>query len=328
MTRYARWSRPGEAGARWVVRADIADCFEQIPRWPVVTRVKELVPDAEPCLLIQHLIARDATGPAARRVWSGRRRSRGLYQGSALSPALADLYLGAFGKAMLWAGRQVLRYADDFAIPAGSRTEAESALTTAEDVPAEWGPELNGAKSRIVSFDEGVDFLGRTVGSQDGAAGKDRASPSKATVYVTTPGALMRSRGERVRIEHGEKVLLSSGLKRIRQVVGVGRIGFSTPFLHRALRQGVELVLLDDLGRFQGRPSRALGGGVHVRAAQYEAALDGARAVGFARLFVASKPANLRTALLRASRSVNAPEATAEDAARWPSAWPGPGLRL
>ncbi|MFW6638523.1 CRISPR-associated endonuclease Cas1 [Nocardiopsis algeriensis] len=155
----------------------------------------------------------------------------------------------------------------------------------------------------------------RTLGTQDGARAEDRASPLEATVYVTTPGALVRSRGDRVRIEHGDELLLSVNLKRVRQVVGVGRVGFSTPFLHRALRQGVELVLLDDLGRFQGRLSRAMSGDVHIRAAQYEAVLDGARALDFARMFVVGKLTNLRTALLRASRSANAPESADEDVA-------------
>lgn len=307
--------RAREAGARWVVRADIADCFERIPRWPVVTRVKELVPDAELCLLVQHLVSRDATGPAAGRVRAGRRQGRGLHQGSALSPALTNLYLDAFDKAMLERGHQVLRYADDFAIPAESRSEAEQALVAAGEVLGEWGLELNTDKSRIVSFDEGVEFLGRTVDAHHRAGGEERARPLETTVYVTTPGALVRSRGDRVRIEHGEEVLLSVNLKRVRQVVGVGRVGFSTPFLHRALHQGVELVLLDDLGRFRGRLSRALGGDVHVRAAQYEAVLDGARAVEFARSFVVGKITNLRTALLRASRTANAPEEASGDAA-------------
>ncbi len=257
---------------------------------------------------MQHLISREATGPAASRVRSGRRQGRGLHQGSALSPALTNLYLDAFDKAMLSRGHQVLRYADDFTIPAHTRTEAEQALATAAETLAEWGLDLNTDKSHVVSFDEGVDFLERTVGSRDGVAAEERASPLETTVYVTTPGALVRSRGDRVRIEHGEEVLLSVNLKRVRQVVGVGRVGFSTPFLHRALRQGVELVLLDDIGRFQGRLSRALGSDVHVRAAQYETALDGARALAFARVFVAGKIANQRTALLRASRSTSAPQ--------------------
>ncbi|MEU1900660.1 CRISPR-associated endonuclease Cas1 [Nocardiopsis dassonvillei] len=303
-----------EAGARWVVRADIADCFERIPRWPLITRVKELVSDAELCLLVQNLVSRDATGPAARRVRAGRKQGRGLHQGSALSPALTNLYLDAFDKAMLGRGYQVLRYADDFAIPTDTRIEAEDALAAAGEVLAEWGLELNTDKSRIASFDEGVSFLGRTVGSRDGIRAEERASPLEATVYVTTPGALVRSRGDRVRIEHGEEVLLSVNLTRVRQVVGVGRVGFSTPFLHRALRQGVELVLLDDLGRFQGRLARAMGGDVHVRAAQYEAALDGARSLEFARVFVAGKLTNLRTALLRASRSAHAPEEAGQEA--------------
>ncbi|WP_083934465.1 CRISPR-associated endonuclease Cas1 [Nocardiopsis baichengensis] len=289
-----------ESGSTWVLRADFADCFETIPRWPVITRLHELVPDAELCLLVQHFIQRKSRGPGARRLRPG--SGRGLHQGSALSPLLSNLYLDSFDRALLQRGRQVLRYGDDFAVPSESRHAAEQALAQATEAAREWGLELNAAKSQIVSFDEGVRFLGRTVGGQSKAPPGERASPLEATMYITRPGALVRSRGDRVRVEHNDTILLSVNLKRVRQVVGIGRVGFSTPFLHRALRQGVELVLLDDLGRFQGRLSAALGGDVHVRAAQYEAALDGARAMELARVFVAGKIANLRTGLLRASR--------------------------
>ncbi|MFF7358471.1 hypothetical protein ACFZA1_38470 [Streptomyces filipinensis] len=50
-------------GARWVVRADIRDCFEQIPRWPALTRLREVVPDPEICQLVHHLVNRRAPGP-------------------------------------------------------------------------------------------------------------------------------------------------------------------------------------------------------------------------------------------------------------------------
>ncbi|MFL1428136.1 MULTISPECIES: reverse transcriptase domain-containing protein [unclassified Nocardiopsis] len=84
---------------------------------------------------------------------AGRRQGRGLHQDSALSPALTDLYLDAFDKAMLGRGRQVLRYADDVAIPAESRADAEQALLATGEVLEEWGLELNAATSQIGSFD-------------------------------------------------------------------------------------------------------------------------------------------------------------------------------
>jgi CRISPR-associated protein Cas1 len=65
-----------DEGARWVVRADIKDCFERIPRWPAMTRLREVVPDPEICQLVQHLVNRRAVGPAAGRIRPG----RGLHQ--------------------------------------------------------------------------------------------------------------------------------------------------------------------------------------------------------------------------------------------------------
>ncbi|MGC5234471.1 hypothetical protein [Streptomyces albogriseolus] len=54
--------------ARWVVRADIRNRFEQIPRRPAQTRLREAIPDAEIGQLTSWLVNRPGTGPAGRRI--------------------------------------------------------------------------------------------------------------------------------------------------------------------------------------------------------------------------------------------------------------------
>lgn len=78
-------ARVREAGARWAVRADTVDCFESVPRWSAITRVRERVPGAELCLPVRYLVSGDVTGSAAGRVRAGRKQGRGLREGSSLS---------------------------------------------------------------------------------------------------------------------------------------------------------------------------------------------------------------------------------------------------
>src|SRR5712691_2030359 len=51
-----------EAGAAWVARADIDDCFEHIPRWEVLRRLREVVADTQAVDLIRRLMDRPVAG--------------------------------------------------------------------------------------------------------------------------------------------------------------------------------------------------------------------------------------------------------------------------
>ncbi|MFE8950322.1 CRISPR-associated endonuclease Cas1 [Streptomyces sp. NPDC007856] len=119
---------------------------------------------------------------------------------------------------------------------------------------------------------------------------------------MTEPGSLLRTRGDRLRVTKGDQTLLSVSLKRVRQVVCAGRVGMSTPFLHRALEHGVDVVLLDDLGRYLGRLTGPAGNHVERRATQHRTAEKTSRSLDLARAFVTGKITNMRTGLLRAAR--------------------------
>ncbi|MCW2914731.1 MAG: cas1 [Actinomycetia bacterium] len=55
-----------DAGAAWVARTDVDDCFPSIPRWPVLERLRELVPDVELIGLVERLITRPVVGRVKR----------------------------------------------------------------------------------------------------------------------------------------------------------------------------------------------------------------------------------------------------------------------
>jgi CRISP-associated protein Cas1 len=287
-----------DAGASWVARADIDDCFERIPRWEVLRRLREVVTDVAAVDLVRRFMERPVAGQHVARL----ERGLGLHQGSPLSPLLCNLYLDLFDRRMLAAGYRVIRYSDDMAIPVTDRGAGERALADAARELAELGLDLDPVKSQVVSYDAGVPFLGATLTSMTSPGAMALSHPTETVVYVDRPGSLLRSRGERLVVEYQDKALLRLNLRRIRQVVCLGRVGMTTPFLHRALQDGIDVVLLDDHGNPGGRLTSLSESDPTARRAQYRAAGDPPSARELARAFVDGKIANMRTALLRASR--------------------------
>ncbi|MEU7942452.1 CRISPR-associated endonuclease Cas1 [Microbispora bryophytorum] len=283
-----------DAGARWAARADIEDCFDRIPRWEVLRRLREVVADSAAIDLVRRLMDRPVVGERVRRD----HRGLGLHQGSALSPLLCNLYLNEFDRVMLVGGFRVIRYSDDFAIPVRDRAQAEQALAAAGEALAAFRLELNPAKSQVMSFDSGVTFLGATVTSATSPGADALSHPTETVVYVDKDGALLRSRGDRLIVKHNGDVLFRLNFRRIRQIVCSGRVGMTTPFLHRALRSKIDLVVLDQHGGPAGRLTSLSTTDPTVRRAQYDLAHDRK----FAMMFVDGKIANMRVALLRAAR--------------------------
>jgi CRISPR-associated protein Cas1 len=281
-----------------VARADIDDCFERIPRWEVLRRLREVVPDTQAVDLVRRFMDRPVAGERVARA----DRGLGLHQGSPLSPLLCNLYLDAFDRVMLAAGYRVIRYSDDMAIPVDDRASAERALADAAEALTRLRLDLDPVKSQVVSFDSGVPFLGTTVTSLTSPGAMALSHPLETVVYVDRPGSLLRSRGDRLVVEHQDKTLFRLNLRRIRQVVCIGRVGMTTAFLHRALRDGIDVVLLDEHGGQGGRLVPLDNGDATARRAQYRLADDPPAARELARAFVDGKIANMRVALLRAGR--------------------------
>lgn len=84
----------------------------------------------------------------------------GIVQGGALSPLLANLYLHEFDVPMVKAGFRLVRYADDFVITCRDRAEARRAMDFAAARLADLRLQLNQQKTRIIRFEDGLEFLG------------------------------------------------------------------------------------------------------------------------------------------------------------------------
>jgi CRISPR-associated protein Cas1 len=284
-----------DSGMVWVARADVDDCFPSIPRWPLLERLRELVPDVELLGLVERLITRPVMG-------GRKQRGTGLHQGSSLSPLLANLYLDGFDRALMALGYQVIRYSDDIAIPAPDRPTGERVLELAEVEAKKLRLELNVDDSRVLAFDDGVPFLGAVVTATTGTGTDSISHPQRTTVYVATEGALLRVKADRLRVELDDDLLANVHLKRVRQVVCQGRVGVTSTLVHRFAEQRLDLVWLYDDGGYAARLAPLTDGDATRRLAQYAAVTDTSIALTAARQIVAGKIANMRSGLLRAAR--------------------------
>jgi RNA-directed DNA polymerase len=147
-----------EAGAEWIVDADLKDYFGSVDHEKLMTLVAQRVADGRVLTLIERMLT-------AGYMEQGRLfpTPQGTPQGGVVSPLLSNILLTPFDREMRRRGYQLTRYADDWAVTCGSRREAEAALRCAEKVLATLGVRLNLQKTRIVHVRQGFAFLGYKI---------------------------------------------------------------------------------------------------------------------------------------------------------------------
>jgi group II intron reverse transcriptase/maturase len=144
-----------ERNLRWVLDADIQDCFDTIPPARLLGLVRRRVHDA--------LVLRYVAGWLYAQVLNsadGVPRAAGASQGNVLSPLLANIYLHEVDRIVVRQRLAYLRYADDFVVCSRTQSEAEAAEATCRHALAAWGLALNPRKTHVVHFDEGFTWLG------------------------------------------------------------------------------------------------------------------------------------------------------------------------
>ncbi|MCX7719453.1 MAG: reverse transcriptase domain-containing protein [Candidatus Sumerlaeaceae bacterium] len=147
------------AGRHWVLEADFDDFFDTLPHAPLLRLVEATVPDADLCGLVGLFLRQPVFDGQRTRV-----RRRGVHQGSALSPLLANVYANPLDHLLLQAGHHPVRYADDFVVLGRHRGEVGAALDLVRGWTEKAGLRLHPEKTRLVREDdpagEGFDFLG------------------------------------------------------------------------------------------------------------------------------------------------------------------------
>lgn len=144
------------AGHVWVLESDVEDFFDSVDPWRLQVRLRALF-GGDP--LVERIVGW-ITAPLRHPDGRLETRRRGLPQGSPLSPALSNLLLADLDHDIEAAGFALVRFADDFVIACKDQAQAEAALSVVRDSLAEKGLVLKAAKTRIVRFADGFDFLG------------------------------------------------------------------------------------------------------------------------------------------------------------------------
>jgi group II intron reverse transcriptase/maturase len=144
-----------DQGYRWVVDADIDAFFDSVDHDLLLAKARKYIMDGNILRLIELWIKAE--------VWDGKSISvltKGIPQGSPLSPILANLFLDEFDEALLARGCRLVRYADDFIVLCKSPEKAEVALALTNKVLESLLLKLD--EGDVVSFDEGFKYLGVT----------------------------------------------------------------------------------------------------------------------------------------------------------------------
>jgi RNA-directed DNA polymerase len=147
-----------KAGHHWVVDADLKSYFDTIPHERMMALVKARIADGRVLALVESFLRAGVLEES--KGWQP--TERGTPQGGVISPLLANLYLDPFDHQMERAGRELVRYADDFVILCRSEAGAQAALAEVRTWVREAGLTLHPEKTRIVNANApgGFDFLG------------------------------------------------------------------------------------------------------------------------------------------------------------------------
>jgi group II intron reverse transcriptase/maturase len=151
----ARIAELRDQGFRFVVDADVAAFFDTIPHERLFKRLHRLPLPPYFFALFAHWVRAE--------IYDGktlRRLDQGIPQGAVISPLLANLFLDPLDEAFARAGRQIVRYADDFLVLCRTESEAEASLELTDELLERLELDLNREKTVVTSFDQGFKFLG------------------------------------------------------------------------------------------------------------------------------------------------------------------------
>lgn len=303
-----------EEGLTWVLRTDVHDCFPSIPIGLARRMLASLVNDEDLLALVDVLLARAVVRPHR-----GRGTMRGLAQGCAFSPLLANLVLTDLDDALADEGFPCVRYADDLAIAVSSPEEGWEAARCATTALEVHGMTLGADKTEVMSFDEGFCFLGEDFGPRYPPLLDDHrvVEPERRVLYAGMQGGRVRVAAGRVIAETAEDVeVLDVPMHQVARVVCFGSVGLSAGARTWAMSNDVDVAFVSRRGSYLGAMVPATAGTRAKRLrAQLAFADDPARSL---RLAIAIADAKIRKQIVllqRFGRREQAPD-TAEAVAQ------------
>lgn len=235
-------------GYYYVFESDIEDFFPSVNHETLFLLLEHYIPtkDTITKATLKKLIANDY-------IESGRQyqRTKGLAQGSPLSPLLANLYLDTFDEQIATMDLRLIRYADDFIILTKSRQEAEELLTRTESFLSDLGLRLKKEKTAIRNVFEGFEFLGIRFQKGDVVVQSDEEVQTfKKPLYITEPYVFISLNAETIQIKKDGNIVESLPVRRLSEIITMGNAAFSTSLIKRCAEQNIPITLTLGSGYF------------------------------------------------------------------------------
>ena len=148
----AQWR---DRGYEWVLDADVVRYFENILWSRLLDELAERLNAPEVLSLISDWLSVGVLSKEGLIF-----PQKGIAQGSAISPILANVYLDDFDEIISATGLKLVRYADDFVVMSRSQKRIVEAKDEVTELMSGMGLQLHPDKTRILDFDHGFRFLG------------------------------------------------------------------------------------------------------------------------------------------------------------------------
>ncbi len=235
-------------GYTHVIESDIEDFFPSIDLNLLMQVIEYMLPAKDACLkgLIRKCVS-------AGYVLNGSftERTRGLAQGSPLSPVLANLYLDSFDEEVKSWNVKMIRYGDDFVIMARSREEADAVLSRAESFLSFLGLRIKKEKTAIKHYRDGFEFLGMTFdGYGEQPDDEEWARLFKKPLYITEPYLFLALNGDAIEINKSREVIETIPLRRISEIMVMEKTVFSTALLARCSESKIPFTIALNSGYY------------------------------------------------------------------------------
>ncbi|MBK8510492.1 MAG: reverse transcriptase domain-containing protein [Candidatus Competibacter sp.] len=146
-----------QCGLSWLVDADIAKFFDNIPHRPLQKILKRYIADRDLLGLIDLWLAEGASSLSFLGV------RRGVAQGAVISPLLCNFYLHGLDVALAGKNIPFVRFADDFLLFAPDERRANEALKFVDHQLKSMGLILHPEKTRVTRSRHDVIFLGLSL---------------------------------------------------------------------------------------------------------------------------------------------------------------------